>query len=415
MPKVLYLLLYIIVVLCYHPIFSNGFLDAWDDQWMVINIYTETGWSPENMITIFTQSYNGQYSPLVELNYIFIYSLFGYNPFWFHLISVVWHCVCVTLVFFFVRRLLLLLNQTDYKVSTLVAYLTAFLFAIHPVNVESVAWISAVKVLMYVFFYLSALLLYLSYIDSQKIIYYITSILCFICSGLSKEQAFIYPVVLLLIDWFIRRDLRSTKIWLEKLPFLIISLGFAFLTMELQGPKSNAVSYTIGQRFLFGCYSLFEYLTKSVIPINLNYLYPFPIPEGSEDIPIRFYVYPVLVAVLVYVLFYFQKNRVLLLGSLFFILHLLLSLHIVQMPRQAIVADRYLYLSLIGILLLISYGIIFLSINIKNGIIKILFGILLLAYSGYLGIYTYQYSKKWESTNTVKEYLHGFENNNKIE
>ena len=84
-----FLLLYGLVAFCYSPVFSNGFLDSWDDQWMVMNVFTESGFRMENLIAVFTQSYKGQYSPLVELNYMGLYGLFGYDPFWFHLMSVV--------------------------------------------------------------------------------------------------------------------------------------------------------------------------------------------------------------------------------------------------------------------------------------------------------------------------------------
>ena len=76
-----FLLLYGLVAFCYSPVFSNGFLDSWDDQWMVMNIFTESGFRMENLIAVFTQSYKGQYSPLVELNYMALYGLFGYDPF----------------------------------------------------------------------------------------------------------------------------------------------------------------------------------------------------------------------------------------------------------------------------------------------------------------------------------------------
>ena len=70
-----FLLLYGLVAFCYSPVFSNGFLDSWDDQWMVMNVFTESGFRMENLIAVFTQSYKGQYSPLVELNYMVLYGL----------------------------------------------------------------------------------------------------------------------------------------------------------------------------------------------------------------------------------------------------------------------------------------------------------------------------------------------------
>lgn len=403
-----FLLLYGLVTVCYLPVFSNGFLDSWDDQWMVMNVFTESGFRMENLIAVFTQSYKGQYSPLVELGYMALYGLYGYDPFWFHLASVVWHCGCATLLYFLICRLLEMSGQSGSRRNARVAALTTFLFAVHPVNVESVAWISAVKVPMYVFFYLSTLLLYLRYIRLQKLGCYIMALVCFVCSGLSKEQAFVLPLSLLLIDWFIGRNLKSSDLWMEKLPFFILSAGFALLTLDLQGPRSEAVSYTVVQRLLFGCYSLFEYITKSLFPINLNYLYPFPILPENSDIPTRFYVYPMFVAGIFVVLYSYRKNRLLMFGSLFFVIHLLLSLHIVAMPRLGIVADRYLYLSLPGILLLVSYPVVG-WIEKKQGVYrKFLLFFPILLYSFYYMGYTYHYSRQWKDTDSVKHYLRSF-------
>lgn len=397
-----FLLLWCIVVIAYHPVLSNGFLDSWDEQWMVMNAHTEGGWTFENLRAIWTQNIRAQYSPLVELHYLFLYTLFGYDPLWFHLASIVWHGGCATLVFFFIRRVLLFSRSCGPRCSWSVAALAAGLFAIHPVNVEAAAWISAVKVPMYTFFYLAALLLYMRYVESRKIVSYIGAMCCLAVSCLSKEQAFVFPLALLLLDWFGRRDLKSIKVWLEKLPFGVVSVGFALLTLALQGEFSNAVSYSLGQRTLFGCYSLFEYITKSLVPVNLSYMYPYPISEEDTDMPSLFYIYPVLVALLLFVVYYYRKRRVFLFGCLFFLIHLLLSLHIVAIPRAWIVADRYLYLSLVSVLLLVSYGCTFFLKKAGRSWIRVLEVLLLLVYGIYLGSYTYQYGKKWKDADTLK-------------
>lgn len=302
----------VIIDLCSHfilffPVFSNDFLLGWDDQWMVMNQYTENGYSWSNIWQIFSQPINGQYSPLVELNFLLLYNLCGYNPFWFHVMSVIWHCGCVTLLFIFVRKILDK-NEDDSPKALKVAWLTSLMFAIHPVNVESVAWISAVKVPMYAFFYLFSLLMYFDYVISKRRTFYISSIIFFSCSCLSKEQAIMLPLSLLLVDWFVGRSLKLKDTWFDKIPFFIISIFLVLLTFNLQN-NSNTVSYTILRRIVFGCYSLFEYITKSLIPINLNYLYPYPIMGDGNNLPLRFYLYPFLVVLLFIWLMYDQKNE----------------------------------------------------------------------------------------------------------
>lgn len=401
------LLIYALILYCFSPVFSNDFLLGWDDQWMVMNQYTENGYSWSNIWQIFSQPINGQYSPLVELNFLLLYNLCGYNPFWFHVMSVIWHCGCVTLLFIFVRKILDK-NEDDSPKALKVAWLTSLMFAIHPVNVESVAWISAVKVPMYAFFYLFSLLMYFDYVISKRRTFYISSIIFFSCSCLSKEQAIMLPLSLLLVDWFVGRSLKLKDTWFDKIPFFIISIFLVLLTFNLQN-NSNTVSYTILRRIVFGCYSLFEYITKSLIPINLNYLYPYPIMGDGNNLPLRFYLYPFLVVLLFIWLMYDQKKRIFLWGFLFFIFHLFPFIHIIPIPRLGITADRYLYLSLVGLLMPFSYWIVSFCENLQYRLLyKVGLGVLVVLYCSYLGGYTKQYSQKWENVNSVKGYLRSF-------
>ena len=401
-------LLYGILLVCYYPVFSNGFLDSWDDQWMVMNVYTESGWSVKNIYAIFMQTYHGQYSPLVQINYLLIYSLFGYNPMVYHLVSFLWHVSCVTVLYILLQQIIYVYDRGVTKHCALMILLTTTIFAVHPVQVESIAWISAVKVPMYTLFYLSAILFYIKYTKLKEFHFYLFTLLCFLCSALCKEQAVIFPILLVLIDWFIGRDWKDLDVWLEKLPFVMISIGFAYLTWNMQQGRNEASLSTFLQRILFGCYSLFEYITKSIFPLNLNYLYPFPIPDCNTDIPIRFYVYPLWTVGLLMCLYYYRYNRILIFGSLFFLIHLLPLLHVIPIPRISIVADRYLYISLVGILLLVSRVTVFLFNKYSTKILRVCLISILLVYVGYLCAYTHCYCGKWKDSNTVKAYLRGF-------
>lgn len=175
-----------------------------------------------------------------------------------------------------------------------IAFITTLLFAIHPMNVEPVAWISAVKVLIYAFFYLLGLLYYLQYIKSQKFRYYLFTIACFIASFLGKEQAVTFPLALLIVDWFTNRNMKSFTVWNEKMVFFVMAFFFGLITILSQGASGLGITYPFYQRVIFGCFAIIEYITKGLIPIKLNYLYPFPIVIG-EELPLRFYIYPILI------------------------------------------------------------------------------------------------------------------------
>lgn len=135
-----------------------------DDQWMVFSHYTERGWTVDNLWHIFTDFYGGQYAPLAFLSYLVLYAGFGYDPFYFHMFSLLLHIGCVCLVWKLISSLLRVHGGVSEKQILYVNFITTLLFAVHPINVEAVAWISALKVLLYAFFLsLGATLLFTLY------------------------------------------------------------------------------------------------------------------------------------------------------------------------------------------------------------------------------------------------------------
>lgn len=396
----MYLFFAIICVAVYFPIFSNGFLYHWDDQWMVLNKYTDGGWTVDNLWHIFTDFYGGQYGPFTELNYLIIYTFFGYDPFYFHLASLLWHIGCVCFVWKLLVSLLRIHGGMNEKSIYLISFITTLLFAIHPMNVEPVAWISAVKIPIYAFFYLLGLLCYVHYVSSHKFRYYLFTIVCFVCSFLGKEQAVTFPLALLIVDWFSNRKMKSSEVWSEKIVFFIMAFSFGIITILSQGVSTYEVIYPFYQRLIFSSFSIIEYITKSIIPLKLNYYYPFPIIVG-EELPFKFYIYPVLMLFIMGWIWQYRKNSYILLGIFMFIVNLIVSIHFINMSRHAIIADRYLYLSYVGIAFLISYFSYVIKLHVKKFYIVIL---VLCVYIISLSTYSFQYTKRWKNSDEVKEY-----------
>mgnify|MGYP000712462925 CR=1 FL=1 len=168
----------------------------------------------------------GQYAPLAFLSYLVLYAGFGYDPFYFHMFSLLLHIGCVCLVWKLISSLLRVHGGVSEKQILYVNFITTLLFAVHPINVEAVAWISALKVLLYAFFYLLGLLCYLRYIRTSKIFYYVLTIGCFLCSFWGKEQAVTFPLALLIVDWFTNRNMKNLEVWSEKMSFLIMAFFF---------------------------------------------------------------------------------------------------------------------------------------------------------------------------------------------
>lgn len=398
-----YILLITSVAAVYSTVVNHDFLYQWDDQWVVINHYTTGGLNWENLYRIFTDFYHGQYAPLNEMNYLLIHTFWGYNPVPFHLVSLLWHVANVCLAYGFVKGLLKVGTTLPVTKITQIAFLTAFVWAVHPVNVESVAWISASKVLIYTFFYLLCLLCYLRYIESKKNKYFIAVLLFFLFSFWGKEQAVTLPLCLLLIDYWAGRDLRSKDVWMEKICFFALALLGGVVTILSQGVHSNILPYSFVYRILFACYALMEYFVKAVLPVNLSYLYPFPVLP-SEAIPLRLWFYPVFIGVGAALLYYFRKNKVLVFSILFLVIHVAVTLHIISLARFAIVADRYLYLGEIGISFLLMYAFIWQK-NRCSGWKKYALFLAVGSYVGYLAAYSYSYTRTWKDTDSVKRHV----------
>ena len=396
-------ILVLITLLVYFPVIGHQLQTLWDDQWMITNFYTEGGISIENTTTIFGETFEGQYSPINQLMYTFIYYVGGYNPVGFHLYSLLLHLANVVMIYFVLRKALINGRRIDDIYACKIAFFVAFLFAVHPINVEAVAWVSASKVLLYVFFTLLCFIGYLHYVYSRKWIFYIFSCVMFVFSCGSKEQAVILPTSLFLLDILLSRNMKKKGVWLEKLPFILFALLVGLFTLSIQDVSliAERAGYPLWQRLIFASYSLVEYLVKLIIPVNLMYLYPFPMVIG-EDLPLRFYIYPVVLLVAAIGLFVSRKQWIICFGVLFFVFNIALTLHIAPMSRYTLVADRYVYLSSVGIFLIgVWYAVAYIEKQTKK---KRAFIYLLVAcYFLYVGIYAHQRSKVWYDTDTLKK------------
>ena len=392
--------LILIVIAVFFSIIGHDFLYKWDDQWVVINKYTDAGLSLSNLWAVLTEFYHGQYAPFNELSYILIHAVFGYSSIAFHAASLLWHTANTVLLFLFLNRLLRMTPSNSLAgQSKNIACVCALLWAVHPMNVEPVAWISASKILVYAFYYLAALLLYLYYVERPGLGKYIGLLALLVASFLGKEQAVVLPLAFLLVDYVTRRECGVGYLLLEKVPFLILALFFGIVTILSQGDGGNMPEYSIWQRLLFCGYTLYEYMAKTVLPINLMYLYPFPIsPEGK--MPFMMYMYPLMILAATYLVYVFRKERMLVFGALFFVVHLLVAVHLISISRFAIVADRYNYLSMIGPLLVIVH-----YLCLWHQKHKMAARLIIVLYFAYLCTYTVIYQQNWDNSEHVKRHV----------
>ncbi|MFA6201502.1 MAG: hypothetical protein WC679_13965 [Bacteroidales bacterium] len=391
--------------LIYYPILDNQLLDFWDDQWVVMNHFTEGGINVQNLLQIFTQFYHGQYAPFNEYLYLSIYSGFGYNSVVFHLASLVLHLINSILVYLLIRKILFLSQRAEACEINYISFFTSLIFCIHPLNVESVAWMSASKVLIYSLFYLISTYTFLLYVETKKRQYYILTLLLYICSFLGKEQAVIFPIWMCILFCLIDNSVSKKKVFIIVLPFFILSILLGIITIisqsvYIQGFWLNNSIYTLEQRLVFSCYSYLEYLYKIIFPFNLSYLYPFPMTIGSI-LPNWLLLYPLILVTIVLTLWQFIRQWPVLLGLSLFTVYIALSLHIIPLSRFAIVADRYAYISIIGISFIISFYTTKYYYKIRNKN-KYIYYVFVISYLLYLGIYSHNRTNVWYDVDTLK-------------
>ncbi|RLC24461.1 MAG: hypothetical protein DRH21_05450, partial [Deltaproteobacteria bacterium] len=341
----------IIVLTClaYIPVFTDGFTN-WDDNIFVTSNELIRSFSWFNIKTWFTQPFVGQYQPLVLLSFAIDYSINGYDPLVFHISNLLFHLVNTFLVFKFIDLL--------FK-NTFVSLLTALLFGIHTLNVESVAWITERKNVLFTLFYLGSLICYLKYLDKNNFKYFLSTLILFVISLASKSAAVTLPVVLVLIDYIYRRDHFKKLVLIEKIPFFALSLFIGIYTIiahQQYGALSNATGYSFWMRMLISAQALIFYFEKLVLPANLSAYYPLPqdLKNRLPQLIIGFvFMYGIIISSVVIAIK--KRNNFILFGLGFFIINLVLFIIPAGVP--VLTTDRYTYVPFIGIFLIMAYGL----------------------------------------------------------
>jgi tetratricopeptide (TPR) repeat protein len=327
-------------VIVYFQSINNGFTH-WDDEKQLTENIDIQELSTENIKKIFSSFYVGMYQPITTLTFAIEYHFAKLNPRVYHFDSLMIHLLNVLLVYVFVHLL--------FKRKKLSIVISA-LFALHPMQVEAVAWISARSTLLFSSFYLGSLIYYIKYVREKRKLSLIVSILLFIFSLLSKVMAISLPFVLLSID-FIEKRKFNLKLLIEKIPFFLLSFLFGIIVVysrEKAGHIHNFESYSFVDRFFLIIDQLILYVYKGFVPINLSAYYPNPFKlKGWLPIQVYLAVFPV--GFIVYWLIKSRRvvQRRVYWAVFFFILNLFFVLKFVTVGNQ-LITERYLYIASIG-------------------------------------------------------------------
>ena len=340
-PLYIYLLLFISCLLVYFNSFQNELIYNWDDAGYILkNPYIDSlSW--QNIKDIFSNFYFSNYQPLTLIVYAIIFKFVGTKVFLYHFVQFIFHVLNTFLVYKFIS---LLQNKKWISIGV------ALLFAVHPMHVESVAWISEMKDVLYTFFFLLALITYHYYVNKpdKKTKWYLWIIFLFILSLLSKPSAVIFSVVLLAMDLYYER-LWRWRTWIEKIPFFLLSLGFGIITILAQEGAIQELGPVLKgyERALIVIYSYILYLWKFFLPINLSAAYPYPIKDGGV-LPTEYFIIPIAFIALCVIVYLLRKNKKFIWGILFFTINLLMVIQIIPVGGM-IASERYTYIPYIGL------------------------------------------------------------------
>lgn len=384
----------IAVLLLTGLIFSNTLQNEfvnWDDDknfYENSNITSLTDgnfWS--NTAQIFTNPVIGNYNPLSIWTFLLENHFYGLDqPQYWHLTNLILHLLCVLLVYLLCLQL---------KLGTGGALIVALLFGIHPMRVESVAWVTERKDVLYGVFYLTALYYYAKSVNRNKR-YIIPIILCFALSLLSKIQAVVLPLSMLAVDYLLKERITWKDVY-SKWFYFALSLAGGLLGIYFlkgQGSLESNATYPIWQRFFIGTYSYIIYLVKSIVPFRMSPLYPYP-----KDFPTYFYPTILIVPGMLGLLWWsFKRNfKALVFGIVFFTFNIMFLLQILG-AGQGFIADRFTYIAYFGLFFIAGY---YFDQFQKSKALKIpsyaFYGVAVVAFS----FLTFNQNKIWKNSGTL--------------
>ncbi len=335
------IILSVAVLVSFSPCLKAEFLN-WDDDVNILENPTVRSLEPANIKRIFTESVQKIYIPLTTLSYAVEYKFVGYKPFLFHFDNLILH---------WLNTLLVLVIALRMGMAAAPALIAALLFGVHPMKVESVAWVTERKDVLYAFFYLIAVWNYCIYRQKGSKTHYAWAVLAGLLSVLSKPMALSLPLILCLLDWFERRS-WSRRSWMDKIPFVLSIVPIVWITyaQHVRNPIGDA-----GQAVLIWVWSFVFYIWKFLAPLVLIPLYRLPQPVSLTNAPflasaLIFLVIAVSVAIL-------RRNRWWLFAVGFYFLSIFFLLRFDVGVDLNVVADRFMYLPCLGFCLAIGYGV----------------------------------------------------------
>lgn len=353
---------------------------SWDDPEMVFKNDMVKSFDVKGL---FSNHFVGNYIPVTMLLHALSWFFFENADGGHHFVNILFHVLNGVLVYQLGK--LLFKNET-------VANTGAIIFLLHPLQVESVAWISELKNVLSCTFYLAGLLSYVRYTESKETKKLIFCFLFFVLGCLSKSSVVIFPLSLLCIDMILFQKI-SFRFLINKIPFFILSVIIGIINIKAQTADlfiNHAHEYPYYERFGFAGFGLFKYLLLFLVPLNLSVIYPYP-EIKSQVFVLGFFILLSLVGLIIF--FALRKKLNISAILLFILFNLILVLQILPFG-EVLYADRYLYIPIIGLGWLAGILISRIKTQTKSISILLLF---------FLAIFTFTRTTSWRSAIVLYE------------
>lgn len=360
MTLLLALLLVAATAALYEPTLHNFFVNYDDPSYIIENTHVNTGLSTSNIVWALKTTSEDNWHPLTWIAHMTDVQIFGLKPSGHHLVNLLWHTLNVLLLFLLLRK------ATGYIGRSAVV---AALFALCPLNVESVAWIAELKSLISTAFLFLTFFAYGWYVRRPGVARYLPVALFFAFGLLAKPMIITLPFLLLLADYWPLERLSVPginmadgptfaptflKLVAEKIPLILMSLGSAVITVYAQkvgGALGSTVLLPLKWRVRNAIYSYVEYILKGFWPSRLAVFYPHP-ENGLATWKVL--AAAAAISIITAAVWRHRENRYLLAGWLWYLAALVPVIGIVQVGRQAM-ADRYAYVPFIGLFVMVVW------------------------------------------------------------
>jgi protein O-mannosyl-transferase len=354
--------LVVLTLLVYWQVGNHEFINLDDNHFIADNVHVTTGVNQPNVISAFIPVPGIGWFPITFLSHMADVQMYGLNPRGHHLTNVFFHIASTHLLFILLFRL----TTSPWKSAFVAA-----LFALHPLHVESVAWMAERRDVLSAFFGFLTLIIYAEYVTKRKPLLYFLSIFTFVLGLMSKPMLVTLPAIMLLLDfWPLNRYVLNekmpgeeiqrvnstlTSIFKEKIPFFVCSLISSIISIN--GPIMDGavqpIDLPLGLRMANATTAYIKYIGKMFWPTDLAVYYPFP-----PSIPLWQVICSLLILMIITAVFIRAGKRqpYLIVGWFWFLITLLPVIGLIQFGDHAI-ADRYTYLPLTGLFIVVAWGI----------------------------------------------------------